>query len=445
MKSAPALDFLPSHRQSYPEVCLVGPVNSGKSEIIRAISGSSTMARSSSKSGNTGTIRFFCVGDAFMIADATGYGTWTKGGKFSRSKRLCGHAFVRQYLSARSNLKMAYFVLDSSKQPSCLTTRDKEYYAWMCAEKIPVTVVASKIDNIAPASVRGVYELISSELGRIEESTGLPHRDKETMPFLEISARTGHGIQNLMRDMVYNAACDLQDENLTISDMKRLSYTPMTSAEQIAVESKYLPEAHNLPLSDEAPFPQWILQPNVNQAQVPGLGGGKSFYFSLDKPKCIAANKVDEAKTAIDVRSADVLQKAVSGIYARSPIDLSKMQTTKLPDPNIANFLSRCPGSFEHYFAENMSSLRGAIEPSLVHKSELFSDKEKKTKRQRRLTFMRKCVLREHHKPTNFVSPRLHYPFMSDSEALQGPSRMVAGLKQGDHQKLFGPATLQRR
>ena len=451
MKSAPGLDFLPSHRQSYPEVCLCGPVNSGKSSLIQAITGNERMARAGSKKGNTETIRFFCVGDAFMIADSVGYGVWEKSAMFSRSKRLCGHALARQYLSSRRNLQMAYFVVDSSKKPSCLTTRDKEFYAWLRAERIPTTVVASKADKVDAAYLRAMHTAVTAELHAIEQSLGLGENSADQLPFLETSAKTGRGIHRLMVDMVYNAANELEDDSLSMFDLQRLSYTPLSVAERVEVESKFVPEAHNLPISDNVPYPAWITQPGTPPPQLEG-GQQKpsdSFYFSLEKPleRLESGTKPVGTKAVVEKEKGDLqstLQKAIDGVYARSDPAIFEERVHHLPTPDVTNYLSRCPGTLDKFLLDNLASYDTAIEEKMVGSSEFFEEKVRQTKRQRRMLFYRRDVLREHIKPSKFVSARLHYPFMRDEETTQGGSRMVAGLKQSDDQNTFGPATLQK-
>ena len=444
MKSSPTLDTLPSQRQSYPEVCLAGPVNGGKSSIIQAICGSETIARASKKTGNTSTIRFCCVGDAFMIADTAGYGHWMKGGYFlSRSARICSHAFVRQYIASRVNLKKVYLVLDGSKRP-CMTCRDKEYYAWLSYERIPFTTVLSKIDKLRPTEIQRAHRKINAEMDAIDRDMKIAKEEIIPRSFLEISSKNGHGIQRLMMDMVYSVTGELTDDQLSLKELQRLSYTPLTTAEQLAIEARYTPAAHNLPDSDDEPYAEWILGTGdmdlPHSSKLPAQIS--SFYSSLDKKELPDSKSPN---SCVRAGANDELHNAIIGVHRRNKNVRSSSEEVELEMPNVERYLSFVPGTMEKYVCDYIEPSSQQNNCATLSGSKFFEERKTLSKNQRNKPFVDKYVRRMHDPKSVRVSARLNFPFMPSPQLSIGGARVMPGLKQGEHSHTFGPATLQRR
>ena len=61
-------------QETYPEMCLAGRSNVGKSSFINAMLNRNSLAKVSSTPGKTRTLNFFNVNDALYFVDVPGYG-----------------------------------------------------------------------------------------------------------------------------------------------------------------------------------------------------------------------------------------------------------------------------------------------------------------------------------------------------------------------------------
>ncbi len=124
-----------------PEFLLVGRSNVGKSSFINTIIGRKNYARTSANPGKTQTINFYLVNDQFYLVDAPGYGF----ANLSKQKRKKFGLMMEDYLINRPNLKQVFMLIDFRHNP---TEDDLMMYNFLKHYKIPVTIVATKIDKI---------------------------------------------------------------------------------------------------------------------------------------------------------------------------------------------------------------------------------------------------------------------------------------------------------
>ncbi len=124
-----------------PEYLLVGRSNVGKSSFINTIIGRKNYARTSSNPGKTQTINFYLVNEAFYLVDAPGYGYAC----LSKKKQKKFGLMMEDYLTNRKNLRQVFMLIDFRHKP---TSDDMMMYNFLKHYKIPVTIVATKIDKI---------------------------------------------------------------------------------------------------------------------------------------------------------------------------------------------------------------------------------------------------------------------------------------------------------
>lgn len=124
-----------------PEFLLVGRSNVGKSSFINTIISRKNYARTSATPGKTQTINFYLVNDAFYLVDAPGYGY----ANLNKAKQKKFGLMMEDYLTTRKNLKQVFMLIDFRHRP---TEDDLMMYNYLKHYKLPVTIVATKVDKI---------------------------------------------------------------------------------------------------------------------------------------------------------------------------------------------------------------------------------------------------------------------------------------------------------
>ena len=140
-----------------PEYMLVGRSNVGKSSFINTIINRKNFARTSSRPGKTQTINFYNVNDEFYLVDVPGYGF----AKVSKTKRKKFGLMIEDYLINRKNLRCVFLLIDFRHRP---TNDDILMYNFLKYYKIPVTIVATKVDKIGITARQKQRNMILNDL-----------------------------------------------------------------------------------------------------------------------------------------------------------------------------------------------------------------------------------------------------------------------------------------
>ena len=133
-------------RSQYPtdnksEFLLVGRSNVGKSSFINTLINRKNYARTSATPGKTQTINFYLVNDMFYLVDAPGYGY----AQVNKKKQKKFGLMMEDYLTSRKNLKQVFMLIDFRHK---LSNDDIMMYNFLFYFKLPVTIVATKVDKI---------------------------------------------------------------------------------------------------------------------------------------------------------------------------------------------------------------------------------------------------------------------------------------------------------
>ena len=124
-----------------PEFLLVGRYNVGKSSFINTLINRKNYARTSATPGKTQTINFYLVNDQFYLVDAPGYGY----AQVNKKKQKKFGLMMEDYLTNRKNLKQVFMLVDFRHK---LSNDDIMMYNFLKYYKLPVTIVATKVDKI---------------------------------------------------------------------------------------------------------------------------------------------------------------------------------------------------------------------------------------------------------------------------------------------------------
>jgi GTP-binding protein len=146
------LDQMPD--ADLPEIAFAGRSNVGKSSLINALTGNSTIARTSNTPGRTQEINFFDLGYRLILADLPGYGF----AQAPKDKVGIWTEFIKLYLKGRPTLRRALVLIDSRHG---LKDSDRDIMKLMDSSAVNYQVILTKVDKIKP----GPLEALKAEIG----------------------------------------------------------------------------------------------------------------------------------------------------------------------------------------------------------------------------------------------------------------------------------------
>ena len=142
-----------------PEVAFAGRSNVGKSSLLNALTGRTTLARISRTPGRTRQINFFLLGDRLQLVDLPGYGY----ARASRREVAAWTRLLRGYLKGRPSLRRVCLLLDARHG---LKAADREMLAMLDEAAVSYHVVLTKADKARPAELEALLAGLGSELAR---------------------------------------------------------------------------------------------------------------------------------------------------------------------------------------------------------------------------------------------------------------------------------------
>lgn len=163
------------------QFAFIGRSNVGKSSLINALCSKKDMAKTSSVPGKTQLINFFTIEDGVHLVDLPGYGY----AKVSKKKREDFEGLISDYLMKSENLFVVFVLVDASIPPQQI---DLDFINWCGMNRIPVSVVFTKMDKKKPNQVSKNINQFQVELSQIWDE----------MPLLfETSSNKKKGIEEL--------------------------------------------------------------------------------------------------------------------------------------------------------------------------------------------------------------------------------------------------------
>lgn len=157
LKGVLALDQMPG--ADIPEIAFAGRSNVGKSSLINALTGNSTIARTSNTPGRTQEINFFDLGGRLMLADLPGYGF----AQAPKDKVGAWTDFIKLYLKGRPTLRRALVLVDSRHG---LKDNDREIMKLMDASAVNYQVILTKADKLKPGPLAKVHAEVAEAIAK---------------------------------------------------------------------------------------------------------------------------------------------------------------------------------------------------------------------------------------------------------------------------------------
>lgn len=155
LRGIESLDALPPF--GLPEVAFAGRSNVGKSSLINAICGRSTVARTSNTPGRTQQLNFFDVSGRMILVDMPGYGfAQAPKDMVERWTRLIGH-----YLSGRPSLRRCMVLVDSRHG---LKDVDRDMMKLLDKAAVVYQVVLTKADKLKASELEAVTRRVEDEI-----------------------------------------------------------------------------------------------------------------------------------------------------------------------------------------------------------------------------------------------------------------------------------------
>lgn len=143
--------------ESFPEMCLAGRSNVGKSSFINTMLSRNGLAKVSSTPGKTKTLNFFNVNDALYFVDVPGYGY----AKVANNVTKQFGKTMDEYISERQTLRGFILLVDYRHKP---TKDDVMMYDFVKHHGVPVIVVATKEDKLKRNDLKKNEKLIKDTL-----------------------------------------------------------------------------------------------------------------------------------------------------------------------------------------------------------------------------------------------------------------------------------------
>lgn len=157
LRGVAALDQLPDY--ALPEIAFAGRSNVGKSSLINALCGRSTVARTSNTPGRTQELNFFDVSGRLTMVDMPGYGF----AQAPKDKVDAWTRLVKGYLRGRPTLRRCLLLIDSRHG---LKDVDRDMMKMLDQAAVVYQVVLTKIDKLKSGELDAVVTRTAEELAK---------------------------------------------------------------------------------------------------------------------------------------------------------------------------------------------------------------------------------------------------------------------------------------
>jgi GTP-binding protein len=150
-----ALEALPP--ATLPEIAFAGRSNVGKSSLVNALTGRSTLAKASNTPGRTRQLNFFLLAERLMLVDLPGYGY----AQAPRKEVRQWTHLVKDYLTGRPNLMRVLLLIDARHG---LKDVDEGIMDLLDTAAVTYQIVLTKADKVKPAALATLVETMAAKL-----------------------------------------------------------------------------------------------------------------------------------------------------------------------------------------------------------------------------------------------------------------------------------------
>jgi len=181
VKGVVSIDGLPQDGRA--EVAFAGRSNVGKSSLINALTGRTSLARVSVTPGRTRELNFFTLGKdgALYLVDMPGYGY----ARASKAEIKGWTRLIGDYLKGRRELKRVFLLIDARHG---IKPNDQETMTLLDEAAMSYQVVLTKADKPKASELQAIQAKVASDLAK--HPAAYPQ-------ILTTSARLGSGIPEL--------------------------------------------------------------------------------------------------------------------------------------------------------------------------------------------------------------------------------------------------------
>ncbi|MGE5545401.1 MAG: ribosome biogenesis GTP-binding protein YihA/YsxC [Solirubrobacterales bacterium] len=184
LRGIESIDALPPF--GLPEIAFAGRSNVGKSSLINAICGRSTVARTSNTPGRTQQLNFFDVASRMILVDMPGYGfAQAPKDMVDRWKRL-----ITAYLAGRPVLRRCMLLVDARHG---FKDSDRDMMKMLDTAAVVYQVVLTKADKLKATELAAVTQRTRDEIAK---------RVAAHPVVLVTSAEKGTGIAEVRAELV---------------------------------------------------------------------------------------------------------------------------------------------------------------------------------------------------------------------------------------------------
>jgi len=140
-----------------PEIAFAGRSNVGKSSLLNALTGRTSLARVSHTPGRTRQLNFFALADRLMLVDMPGYGY----AEAAKSEIAAWTDLIKLYLRGRAGLRRTCLLIDARHG---IKPADRPLMDMLDEAAVSFQIVLTKADKVRGGALDALLATIAAEL-----------------------------------------------------------------------------------------------------------------------------------------------------------------------------------------------------------------------------------------------------------------------------------------